>query len=1134
MTISISISATTTLASGYTAITTPSSEYFNGSGVINYGTTARLGVADLFDPASIAVDVSNQSTLVLAGTLVGVGAAPNAATGYGGFFPFALGAAVDLYGTSTFTNAGLVETSLIETVVIGSATGSILAEFTPDGVFLADGSLVNQRSGTVEAVGIAAYVSNFNGSNSTVENYGVIRGLQSVVEGRYSSSGGQANIATLTGFGVGAMIGPVYSQKSVSATNTLINSGIIQGSDGVKTRGTASIKNSGTILTDGPTIATGYVPSAFYGKYAYAILGSVIQNASVGGQSIQQSSSLVIYNSGLIGDFGSAGVAVGLAAGTIINQASGTIAGYGSGGAIVTGPTRSSYLPSNVGGTIINYGHVIGEISAGSTALIVNKSTGVIDATTGTVGVSLAATLSNDGTITGGAGTAGSGTVRGGYGGQGVYAASTGSVSNSGAILGGAGGIGDGAGGSGMFVRGTLTNTGMIVGGSGGSGDYGVGLGGIGGSGGSGLLLFYGTLAGNIDRIEGGSGGAGGGGSPGGSAGIGGTGGVGVSIGQGATGTNSGMIVGGSGGIGGTDVNGSGGQGGTGGAGANLTDGAFSNDGTIIGGIGGEAGAGKPSYPANSQGQGGAGVSLYAVEFETTIGTISISSFGTFDNFSQIFGGAGAFGGDGVHIKGAGSVKNTGTIIGGTGTHSGGVGLYLTAGTVYDSGLIIGGTNSAHAEAAAVQFGNVTYPNGATLNAPPATLVLEAGGLIEGGVSFDTGATAVVIGSYTALSGTTLAGPSIAGFAQDDTLILDGFGATTDTYVSGTGLELGNGITEITLAITGSFVTSDFSVVDPPGNTTISLNAACFAQGTRIRTIDGDVPVEKLKAGTQIALADGRIMPVIWLGYRTIDLSRHPHPDAVQPVFIMAGALADNIPKRDLVLSPDHAVALDGYLIPAKALINGATIRQIIHRSITYYHVELEEHAVLWAEGAPCESYLETGNRHAFENNPASALALHPVFAPATMDWQAVRVTQSCLPFAEEGPAVEAARGRILARANIATSADADLAITRQADGSAHITSRTAIPGHVSPDPRDQRKLGVKIAAITRGDGTMIPLDHPSLTVGWHAPEPDGRWTNGRAIIPAALCAGQEISISLAATLAYPTRRTGSNGNTAQ
>jgi hypothetical protein len=1110
MTISISVSATTTLASGYTAITTPGSEYFNSSSVVNYGKTVRLGVADLFDPAGVSVDVSNQSTLVLAGTLVGVGAAPNVATGYSGFFPFALGAAVDLYGTSTFTNAGLVETSLIETVVIGSATGSILDEFTPDGVFLADGLLVNQRSGTIEAVGIAAYVSNSNGSNSTIENYGVMKGLQSLLEGRYSSSGGQAHIATLTGFGIGAMVGPVYSQKSLSVTNTLINSGTIQGSDGVKTRGAASIQNSGTILTDGPIIATGYVPPTFYGKYAYAILGSVIQNGSVGGQSTQQSSSLVVSNSGLIGDFGSAGVAIGLAAGTIINETTGTIAGYGSGGAIVTGPTRLTYLPSNVGGTIINYGHVIGEIAAGSTALIVNKSTGVIDGTAGTVGVSLAATLSNDGTIIGGAGTAGSGPVSGGYGGQGVYAASTGSVSNSGTILGGAGGIGDGEGGFGIFVRGKLTNSGTIVAGSGGSGDYGVGLGGIGGSGGTGLDLFYGTLANNTGHIEGGAGGTGGGGSQGGSGGIGGTGGVGLSIGQGATGTNSGIIIGGSGGVGGTDANGFGGGGGFGGVGLYMVGGAFSNSGTVIGGTGGLSGISSTFFPTPpSPGVGGEGVYIDALEGKSI-----------FNNTGEIVGGAGVAG-IGVVIRGSGTLTNTGTIIGGTD----GVALYLTGGTVYDFGSIIGGTDAAQIEAPAVQFRAPTFSNGVTFSAPPSTLVIEAGGTIEGGLSFNTGATAVVIGSYTALSGTALAGPSIAGFAQSDTLILEGFAATTDTYVSGTGLELGNGTSEITLAIAGSFTTSDFSVVDPPGNTTISLNAACFAKGTRIRTTGGEFPVEKLKEGTEIALTDGRMMPVIWLGHRTIDLSRHPHPEAVQPVLIMAGALADNIPTRDLMLSPDHAIALDGHLIPAKALINNKTIRQIIRRSMTYYHVELAEHAVLWAEGTPCESYLETGNRHAFENGHASALALHPAFAPTTMDWQAARVTQSCLPFAEEGPAVEAVRSRILTRANIATSTDADLAITRQADGSVHITSRSAIPGHVSPDPRDQRKLGVKIAAITRRDGTIIPLDHPGLTVGWHGPEPDGRWTNGRAIIPAALCAGQEIRINLAATLVYPTRR---------
>jgi hypothetical protein len=88
--------------------------------------------------------------------------------------------------------------------------------------------------------------------------------------------------------------------------------------------------------------------------------------------------------------------------------------------------------------------------------------------------------------------------------------------------------------------------------------------------------------------------------------------------------------------------------------------------------------------------------------------------------------------------------------------------------------------------------------------------------------------------------------------------------------------------------------------------------------------------------------------------------------------------------------------------------------------------------------------------------------------------------------------------------------------------GSAIIESRAAVPGELTADPRDRRRLGVKIAALEIG-GENIPLDHPMLAEGWHDPEPDGRWTNGRAVVPKALLGGGgSIHISLAATLAYP------------
>jgi hypothetical protein len=181
---------------------------------------------------------------------------------------------------------------------------------------------------------------------------------------------------------------------------------------------------------------------------------------------------------------------------------------------------------------------------------------------------------------------------------------------------------------------------------------------------------------------------------------------------------------------------------------------------------------------------------------------------------------------------------------------------------------------------------------------------------------------------------------------------------------------------------------------------------------------------------------------------------------------------------------------------------------------VTYYHIEFSEHAVLLAENAPAESYLDTGNRAAFENG-GKAVVLHPDFA------QGLREARACAPFAESGPVVEAVRQAILDRAGIETTGEPDLSI-RYENGAAIITSRSAIPGEIFADPRDRRRLGVKIKSLRAGR-RKIPLDHPDLTQGWHGAEPDGRWTNGHAIIPASLLAGRKLHLSLTSTLRYPT-----------
>ncbi len=146
-----------------------------------------------------------------------------------------------------------------------------------------------------------------------------------------------------------------------------------------------------------------------------------------------------------------------------------------------------------------------------------------------------------------------------------------------------------------------------------------------------------------------------------------------------------------------------------------------------------------------------------------------------------------------------------------------------------------------------------------------------------------------------------------------------------------------------------------------------ALGLACFAAGTQILTTDGEVPVEQLRIGATVVLANGRIAPVVWMGHSSIDCATHPRPHEVWPVRVSANAFGPGVPARDLYLSPDHAVFIDGALIPVRYLSNGASVAQRPCGSITYWHVELPAHAVLVAEHLLAESYLDTGNRASFD-----------------------------------------------------------------------------------------------------------------------------------------------------------------------
>ena len=137
---------------------------------------------------------------------------------------------------------------------------------------------------------------------------------------------------------------------------------------------------------------------------------------------------------------------------------------------------------------------------------------------------------------------------------------------------------------------------------------------------------------------------------------------------------------------------------------------------------------------------------------------------------------------------------------------------------------------------------------------------------------------------------------------------------------------------------------------------------------TRIGVPIGEVVVQDLKIGDLVLTYGGRAAPVRWIGRQTV--SRRFINELQLPIRIRKGALGDDVPSRDLVVSPSHALLVDGVLIEAGALVNGSSIvrEQDVPATFTYYHVEVGDHSLVLAESTPAETFIDNVDRANFDN----------------------------------------------------------------------------------------------------------------------------------------------------------------------
>lgn len=347
----------------------------------------------------------------------------------------------------------------------------------------------------------------------------------------------------------------------------------------------------------------------------------------------------------------------------------------------------------------------------------------------------------------------------------------------------------------------------------------------------------------------------------------------------------------------------------------------------------------------------------------------------------------GAAGGD--QIYGTQIVSATNAVVSGETVHAGGVlDLFLKTTSALDTVVDSGGALAISGNAV---VSNVVLNGGAVLEmqSPKAnvlgTLVFSGAATIDEQdiVSSGHGISATISGWQ---SGDVINTVYQASDVSLGVVSSDGVTTLTVTAASTDPAVVAGGVASQTFTFVGADGAGFAVISGAQGQAEIVETAApCFATGTRIRTEEGEVAVEDLAIGDMVLTVTGEALPIRWIGQRLVAVSRHPAPESVRPIRVPAHAFGAGLPARDLILSPDHALFAEGVLVPVKHLVGAGGIAPVAMEQVTYWHVELDRHEVILAEGLPAESYLDTGDRPSFAN-AGGTMTLHPAWGSVRTD----------------------------------------------------------------------------------------------------------------------------------------------------